>query len=251
MENPTPHDPDLRQAPSTGSDARGFAIAGALLLTLAGYFVWHDLNVDADYLLLATALAALAAQVTQRPRVLPDLGLALLLGCTVVGGAWLVVVANVAQPSPAQARPLLLLAIMGIAVAACVATLARRYLSAAPGPLPARVVFPTTLIGLMTSAALYYWVFTLGVAAEHVGRRLILTLAWLVVGLGLDLMGHERRERRLTQAGLLVVTFAVAKALFYDMSHLDGILRVGVLGCAGLLLVGSAALRQRSRQART
>lgn len=84
MENPTPHDSDLRHTPSSGSDARGFAIVGALLLTLAGYFVWHDLNVDADDLLLATALAALAPQVTQRPRVLPDLGLLLLLGSAAV-----------------------------------------------------------------------------------------------------------------------------------------------------------------------
>jgi hypothetical protein len=46
-------------------------------------------------------------------------------------------------------------------------------------------------------------------------------------------------------SGFLVVAAAVSKLLIYDTTHLDGLLRVGALAVAGVLLLGSAAAVRR------
>lgn len=244
-------DPIATSAPSFDprplEDTHGYPLLGAALLALAGYFVWHDLRIDGEYLLLGAALLSLAAQLLRRPRFWPELGLGGLVGCAVIAGGWFVCGDLWSTVSTSPPHLMLLLGVLGIAFAGCVAALAQLYLRHEPAPWPARVVFPSVLVGLVASAVAYYGLFTLGVAAEHVGRRLILTLVWLVVGLGLDFFGHERRDRTLARGGLIIVSCAVGKAILYDVSHLDGGWRIAVLGCAGLLLVGSAALRQWSR----
>jgi uncharacterized membrane protein len=229
------------------SESTGLALVGAALLALAAYFVWRDLGVGAEYLLMTAATAAAVAQVIQRPRRWPDLGLTALLGCTVVAGGWFAGGAFFGLVDGGRFHPLLLVATMGVAVAGCVAAAARLYLTRDGGPLPAQVVFPITCIGLILSMALYYQFFTVGFAAEHVGRRLILTLTWLPLGLLMQARGHGTGDRNLARAGLLVVACAVSKAVFYDTTHLDGGLRILVLAAAGLLLLGGAGLVRRAQ----
>jgi hypothetical protein len=230
----------LRNGPVTTS--RGFAAVGAGLLALAGYFVWRDLGVGAEYLLVVVAVVAAAAELTARPRSRPHAGLVALLGCTLIAGAWFGGGALLGIVPRDEFHPVALLLTMGIAVAGCVGAWARLHVSGGAGPVPARVAFPVTLIGMVLSAALYYQFFTVGVAAEHVARRLILTLTWLPVGLLLEARGQARGDRNLAHAGLLLVAGAVVKAILYDTTHLAGGLRVAVLGVAGLLLLGGASL---------
>jgi hypothetical protein len=234
------------------AETRGFAVAGAVLMALAAFFVWRDLGVGGEYLLIGAATIAAVAEWLQRPRRWPHAGLAALLGCTLVGGVWFALGAFAGAYPTTQFHPELLLVAMAIAVVGCVAAAARTHLQHREGPLPAQVVFPIALIGLMLSIAAYYQFFTVGFAAEHVGRRLILTLTWLPVGLLLEAWGHARADRNVAHAGLLLVVCAVAKAVVYDTTHLDGGWRIAVLAVAGLLLLGGAwLLRVTQRVVRT
>jgi hypothetical protein len=233
------------------AETRGFALAGAALIALAAFFVWRDLGVGGEYLLIGAATVAALAEWLQRPRRWPHAGLAGLLGCTLVAGTCFALGAFAGSISATDFHPVLLFVVMAIAVVGCVAAAARTHLVHREGPLPAQVVFPIALIGLVLSIAAYYQFFTVGFAAEHVGRRLILTLTWLSAGLSLEAWGHARPDRNVAHAGLLLVVCAVAKAVFYDTTHLDGGWRIAVLAAAGLLLLGGAWLLHANQRGRT
>src|SRR5262249_27552671 len=93
---------------------------------------------------------------------------------------------------------------------------------------------------LVASWALYFQFLTLGVADHQVARRLVLTLAWAIAGLGALVVGRKRGETPIANAGYVLVVAALAKALFYDTTHLGGGLRVATLGSFGLLLLAAA-----------
>jgi hypothetical protein len=232
------------------AETRTFAFLGAALIALAAFFVWRDLNVSAEYLLVVAALAATGLEVAQRPRGRPHLGLLALLACTLVAGAWFAGGSYLGAVAVGSFRPFVLLATMGIAVIGCVMAAARAYLGRRDESLPAQLVYPIALIGIVLSAALYYQLFTIGFAADHVARRLILTLTWLPLGVLLQASGQARGDRHLAGAGLLLVACAVAKAVLYDTTHLDGALRVAVLGVAGLVLLGGAWLLHAGQRVR-
>jgi uncharacterized membrane protein len=231
-------------------EKRAFAGLGVVLIGAAAYFVWRDLGVSAEYLLVAVAVVATALEIIQCPRDRPHVGLSILLACTLAAGVCFAGAAYFGYVPAGSARPFVLFATMGIAAIGGIVALARAYLTQREGWLSARLVYSMTIIAIVLSAALYYQLFTIGFAAEHVARRLILTLTWLPIGVLMQATGHARGERHLAGAGLLLVACAVAKAILYDTTHLDGGLRIAVLGVAGLILLGGAWLLHAGERAR-
>jgi uncharacterized membrane protein len=73
--------------------------------------------------------------------------------------------------------------------------------------------------------------------------------AWLVMAVATMLAATARGSRLGYQAGMALLLLVVAKIFLYDMSGLEGLLRVGSFFGLGLALLGLAWLYQRtSRQ---
>jgi hypothetical protein len=98
---------------------------------------------------------------------------------------------------------------------------------------------------ISASWAFYFRFLTMGIAEHHIGRRLVLTLIWLAVGVGLVVLSRIRQQNVIRDAGFAFVAMAIGKALLYDTVHLDGTLRVGGLAVAGAMLLGGAWLTNR------
>jgi hypothetical protein len=202
-----------------------FLIGGVALLALAAAFLWNDLQLRPELLLTVGALLSTATLWLAPRRVSAA---ALLLGA-VLGGAWY------AATRTDALLPGLALLLAG-SITSVVLTRddewARRLAWAA-----------VTAAGLVTSWALYFRFLTVGVAADQVARRLVLTLGWLAAGVAL--VHVARRPKHPARAsGLAFTAAAFGKALLYDTTHLAGPLRVIVLAAAGgLLVVGGALLR--------
>ena len=94
---------------------------------------------------------------------------------------------------------------------------------------------------LVASAALYFSFLTLGVADESLARRLIPTIGWLAIGLGL-LIAARSRTSPPGRVGVGYIAVALVKALVYDSTHLQGPLRVTVFAAVGALLLAGARL---------
>src|SRR5688572_9390544 len=168
----------------TRSDARWLAGCGALFCGLAIFFSWRQLAIGPEYLPTLTALTAIGIGLFQRPRALPELGMLLLLGCALVTGAWFaggayfgLVPRDIFAPQPLVATLALALG-GGLAIAL---TSWKR----ADEKRATRLIYALVMIGIFASGALYYQLFTVGFAEEHIVRRLLLTLLWLAGGLAL------------------------------------------------------------------
>jgi uncharacterized membrane protein len=70
--------------------------------------------------------------------------------------------------------------------------------------------------------------------------------AWLVMAVATMLTATARGSRRGYQAGMALLLLVVAKIFLYDMSGLEGLLRVGSFFGLGLALLGLAWLYQRT-----
>jgi uncharacterized membrane protein len=171
------------------------------------------------------------------PHSRPLVGPIAVLACAVLGGAWFA----------ATKSGMLLggLAVTLVASALCV------WRSRRPGLEPDRLESFLVWYGLAASAIAASWAFyfhflTMGFAEDDVGRRLVLTLGWLVTGVVLVLQGRKRGENVMRDAGFAFIAISVGKALIYDTTHLSGTLRVAGLAGAGLLMLGGAWLSTRT-----
>lgn len=222
-------------------DVRVLTAGGTALLALACIFLWRELQVRAELLLVVFAVAAAAmVQLGEGPgpRVVGPLAL---LAVVVGGGLWWL-----------AAKELLLLAglVVGLAMAAW--SVARERQQPEGWPEQVRRVLLWYGLGtavLAVTGAFYFHFLTLGLAEEHIGRRLVLTLTWLALGIAGVLLGRRSGERAARDAGFAFVGIALLKVLVYDTTHLSGVLRVGGLMAAGLLMLGGAWLTQRSSHA--
>src|SRR5689334_3759623 len=77
-----------RPEPLRLREPAALAAGGAAFLLLAGIFLWRDLALPRELVMLAAVALAAAAAVLDRPRALPALGPAALLAGTVAAGAW-------------------------------------------------------------------------------------------------------------------------------------------------------------------
>jgi hypothetical protein len=236
---------DERDGKATREKSTALAAGGALFLVAAGFFLWRDLALPASLVALAVALLASAAALLGGKRGWPPaVGPVALLVTSAGSGLWFL----------ATKDPRLLPA-LGVALVGSLVVLARaerrRDPEARSGAELAHwlawYAFGTAL--LATTSALYFVFLTTGVAADSVARRLVPTVLWLALGLGL-LIGADRRARAAEHVGLGLIGIAVLKAAVYDSTHLAGGLRVAVLAAVGGLLVFAGNLVRRPRRAR-
>jgi hypothetical protein len=216
------------------------AVGGAGFLILAAFFLWRDLALPPVAMLIAASVAAAAAATLQWPRRLPALAPAALLVIAAWGGLW-----YVALKSPS------LLPALVVTAAGSIAALAIRESSGGwsdSGWARRLAWYAAGAAFLVATWALYFYLFTLGVASESVVRRLIPTIVWLAVGLALLVAGRTRRAPP-AQVGISLMAVALVKALFYDTTHLYGPSRVAVLGAVGVLLLAGARMLHRAQVA--
>jgi hypothetical protein len=223
----------------TRKESTLFTAAGAAFLVLALLFLWRDLNLPREHLMLVATVTAGLGAVLGRPRRWPALAPAALLATTVGSGLWYL-----------AAKPAALLPALVVGLAAAALAVLRGF----PGPTPAAarahaLRWYTLGAALLASTwALYFHFLTMGV--ESVGRRLVPTLVWLALGLVLFVAGRLRASAA-AHVGLGLVLIALTKAIAYDTTHLHGGLRVAVLAAAGaLLLFGARGLRAGDAPAR-
>jgi hypothetical protein len=216
------------------------AAGGAGFLALAAIFLVRDLALPPEMLMGAAALLAAIAAVLGRRR-WPAVGPGALLGVALAGGAW-----YAAVKSPA------LLPALGIAAAASIAVVAMHERHAGVTPPVSTLAGPLAWYAagasfLIASAAFYFQFLTIGVASDMLARRLILTIAWLAIGLGL-LIAARRPTTPPGRVGVALIAVALLKALVYDSTHLWGPLRVTVFAAVGaLLLAGARLINDRGR----
>lgn len=218
-------------------DVRVLAIAGVGLLALAGVFLWRDLQVPSQMLLAVSAIGAAGLAFAGVPRERPLAGPIAVLSTAVFGGAWY-----------AATKSGLLLIGLAVTLAAAALTVWRsRRAEGVPDRVQSFLIwYGLTAATIAASWAFYFHFLTLGFAGDDVGRRLVLTLGWLVAGVALVLHGRKRGEGVIRDAGFAFVAISLGKALLYDTTHLSGTLRVVGLAGAGLLMLGGAYLSTRT-----
>ncbi|MHB8875686.1 MAG: DUF2339 domain-containing protein [Myxococcaceae bacterium] len=215
--------------------------AGAVLLALAGFFLWRDLAVRPELLVGAGAVLAAGVSLAGVRRRWPLVGPIVLLATGLLGGGWY-----------AATREPVLLGALAVTLAASLATaLGTQHAMPSEKERYQRVLawYGLAVAALVTSFAFYFHFLTLGAAQDELGRRAILTLGWLVAGVSFVLWGRKRGENAIRDAGFLFLAAAVGKAVLYDTTHLEGMLRVGLLAVAGAVLLGSGAIATRIRPA--
>jgi hypothetical protein len=237
--------------PETKRESSILALGGAAFLALAGFFLWRDLELPRELVVLAAILIAGAATVLGRPRRWPVLAPAALLAATASAGLWFL----------GDKRPALLPA-LATALVAGVAAVIRAEGRAAPAdplrdhgltsePLAARLRWYGLGAALLAStSAFYFHFFTSGFAADSVLRRLVPTIFWLATGLALFIAGgrrarHGAQGQAQVHVGLALAAVALTKALAYDTTHLAGGPRVAVLALVGGLLLFAARIARR------
>ena len=140
------------------------AAAGAGFLVLAGFFLWRDLALPRELVLLAAVVVSGAATLLRWPRLWPAVAPSVLFGATALGAAWYAM-----ERSPAV--------LPALAAAAAVAAAAVVQLELRPPAARAgwsgQVTWYAFGAALLASTwALYFTFFTTGFAADSVARRL-------------------------------------------------------------------------------
>ncbi|MBE2252205.1 MAG: hypothetical protein IAE78_21905 [Myxococcus sp.] len=224
-------------------DSRVLHFAGLGLLALAAIFGWQELQLEAVLVAVVASGIATVVSAQRLEGAMRWLAPALLLVTAQVSAlTWL-----------AFKVPLLLLGVaLPVLGASWVAVRLLRSqpptLTGAMSGLPLRVpeflTWQTLGLGLMaTSGGAYFHLMTMHV--DDIARRLVLTLVWTLIGLGLVLLGRRLTDTAPRDAGFVVLAGAVLKATMYDTTHLFGGLRIGVLvAVSALLLLGAQVLKR-------
>jgi hypothetical protein len=213
---------------TTTKQTNVLGIAGGAFLILAGFFLWRDLALPRELVMTVLALVAGTAAALRWPRQWPAVAPAALLATTVAAAAWFTL-----QKQPALLPPLAIALVTGGAAVL-------RSLHDGEQKLADRLIWYAFGAALLAVTwGLYFHFFTAGFAADWVARRMIPTVVWLGLGLAL-FIGGRGRVAAAAQVGVGFIGVALAKAAFYDTSHLHGSLRIVVLAAVGLLLVFGA-----------
>lgn len=218
-------------------DVKILFAAGALLLTLSGVFLWNEMQVPAEALLVVGTVAAAALALQRSKGVLALVGPFALLACAMGGGLWY-----------AATKVDMLLWGVGVTLVASIAAMWRTHKDPVTAQERMQNVlhwYALTLSVISASWAFYFRFLTMGIAEHHIGRRLVLTLIWLAVGVALVVLSRIREQNVIRDAGFAFIAMAIGKALLYDTVHLSGTLRVAGLAVAGAMLLGGAWLTNR------
>jgi uncharacterized membrane protein len=226
--------PPLTGLPTVRTDVKRLYVVGGVLLAAAATFAWYDLAVAPAYLLAVASLVCGALAILEWPSA--DVGPVSLAVTATAGGVWFIL----------SQDPRLLWGLAATALAAAAGVVLERDRN--DRTLRVSSWYAMAISALVGSASFYFQFLTLGIAADTVSRRLILTLGWLVSGVALVVMGRMRRREPMRHAGYLFLAVSVGKALLYDTTHLEGILRVGVLALAGLGAIIGASLLSKQHE---
>ncbi len=225
-------------------EPRILTITGALLLGLAALFTWQELRMQTEALAVALAVVVAAAGFTLARLKVQVLGPVLVLGATVAAGLWY-----------AATREPMLIAALSIAFVSSIALVAleRKRARVDEGIDRWHRLISWQAIGisgLVTSFSFYFHIFDASDLSlqQYLVRRVVLTLAWLLSGTGLVLIGRAAKKPEVRDAGFLVLATSVLKLLTYDLTHVDGLTRIAALAIGGLTLVGAAQLARRLNQ---
>jgi len=225
---------ERKDIPSKPAEPGVLAVGGALLLALAGFFLWQELHLAAE--VLAVAAAALGAAVAwfAHRKQLPAIGPVALGAAGLFNGVWYA----------ATREPVLLIGLGITFVASLLMTLASQREKLLPQAHRALAWLSTAATGLAGSFALYFFVFDASETSltGFVARRAILTLAWLVSGTAMVVAGSKRGATEIRNAGYLVLGTSLAKMLLYDVGHDDNVIRIVALAIGGAVLVGASRL---------
>jgi len=218
-------------------DWRVLAAAGTAMMVLSVAFLWNDLQVQPELIVVAASLVCAGVALSSRDRV-ALVGPAALLLCTAAGGTWFAL----------GRSPLLLIGLSASWLASLLGILhgSREPRSSTDRLHNVLLWHGFVLATVVSTSALYFQFLTLGMP-DQIGRKMVLTLLWLVAGLALLVAAHRKEQKVMRDAAFAFVALAVGKALFSDSVQLSGVLRVTEFAVAGTLLWACAWAVARKR----
>lgn len=225
----------------TRVDLRVLTVTGALLCTLAGVFLWRDLEVPISALAGAMAVVIAGLSMSRVDRKMPLVAPILMVLLVLAVGGWY-----------AALRDPILLAPLGVCLAASLGMVAREPRDAhTPEQQIRRVAvwYGMVLAALASTWATYFQMVTLRFPGDE-ARRLLLTGVWMVVGVCLVVGARWRDRPAARDAGFAFLAAGVGKLVLYDTANLYGMIRIVELAAAGAVLLGAAALASRLAGAR-
>jgi hypothetical protein len=227
-------DNDVASSDNRKLEPQILGIAGAVLLALASFFVWQELALAGTVLAIAGAACAAGFAWFAHSKEKGGWGPAVLAIAGTTCAAWYA----------ATREPIVLIGLGITFIASVVLTaLSQRQFKGEAAKLHRMLSwFTTALGGLATSFATYFFVFDATESSLHgfIARRSLLTLSWLGAGVAMVVMGKKQSANEVRDSGFLVLGASMAKLLFYDLGHTDGLLRIGALALGGLVLVAAS-----------
>ena len=103
-----------------------------------------------------------------------------------------------------------------------------------------------TLFGVTAEIRRYFDLETHSRVTADLASGLAVSAWWLVFAAALVLLGFRRSHKQLRLAGLAVAGLALAKVVFFDLSSLDALYRVGSVFLLGLVMLSLAYLYYRN-----
>jgi len=229
------------KAETTKVDLRVLGVTGALLCTLAGVFLWRDLEVPISALAAAMAVVIAALSMSRVDRKMPIVAPIMMVLLVLGVGVWY-----------AAARDPILLAPLGVCLMASLGMVAKEPRDANTLEEQIRRVavwYGMVLAALASTWATYFELVTLRFPGDET-RRLLLTGVWMMVGVALVVGARWRDRPAARDAGFAFLVAGVGKLILYDTSHLFGMVRIAELAVAGAVLLGAATLAGRLNVAR-
>ncbi len=210
------------------------ALGGLVLWVTAGGFLWKDLQVPPEAFLVVGALGAAAVSIKRLPERWGWVGPAAMLGVSALGATWFVLTKT----------PIL---IPALAITSAVTAFALSRSAQASKAQRLLLWYGLVVAVLACSGAAYFHLFTARYLADEIGRRLILSFAWVLFGVGLVASAARRQDAFSRDAGFAALAVAVGKILLYDTMHLGGGLRIVALLGGGAMLFGGALFASRQK----
>jgi uncharacterized membrane protein len=103
-----------------------------------------------------------------------------------------------------------------------------------------------TLFGVTAEIRRYFELESHSRVTADLASGLAVSAWWLVFAAALVLVGFRRSLKQLRVAGLAVAGLAVGKVVFFDLSSLDALYRVGSVFLLGLVMLSLAYLYYRN-----